>query len=246
MALVNQKTGSRQGQANVTLYSLAANSNLSNCNASNTSGLPASSCIFNDVTIGTNAVPGEAGYNTGSETYLATTGYDQASGLGSVNATNLVNGWGASGTASSAFSGLYEIVSKRSGLCLNVSGNSSASAAPMIQWTCGAYTNEYFSFTPVNGGYKITAQNSGLCLNVSGNSLQNGGQIIQYPFLGANYTNEVWTVSNPDSQGYVTLSPVSSGLALSVYDSSLSNAALVIQWANLSVDAQKWKLVQVQ
>ncbi len=94
MALVNQKTGSRQGQADSVLYGLAAAENLSNCNGSNTAGLPAGNCIFNDVTVGTNAVPGESGYNTGSETYLSNTGYDLASGLGSVNVANLVNGWG--------------------------------------------------------------------------------------------------------------------------------------------------------
>ncbi len=93
MALVDQKTGSRQGLANVVLYGLAASENASACNASNTSGLPAGTCIFNDVTIGTNAVPGEANYNTPSETYIAGSGYDLASGLGSVNATNLVNQW---------------------------------------------------------------------------------------------------------------------------------------------------------
>ncbi|HZS54852.1 MAG TPA: S53 family peptidase [Bryobacteraceae bacterium] len=94
MALVNQKTGSRQGQADPMLYGLAASETLSNCNGSN--ALPATTCIFNDVTTGTNAVPGEANYNTGSETYAAGVGYDRASGLGSVNVTNLVNGWNGS------------------------------------------------------------------------------------------------------------------------------------------------------
>ncbi len=103
MALVNQKTGSRQGQADPVLYSLAAAETLSNCNASNTAGLPASTCIFNDVTVGTNAVPGETGYNTGSETYPATVGYDLASGLGSVNAANLANGWSGGTSSLSAF-----------------------------------------------------------------------------------------------------------------------------------------------
>ncbi len=100
MALVNQKTGARQGQAATVLYKLAAAETLANCNASNTSALPASTCIFNDVTIGTNAVPGEANYNSGAETYPATFAYDQASGLGSVNAANLVNGWSGAGTGS--------------------------------------------------------------------------------------------------------------------------------------------------
>jgi hypothetical protein len=100
MALVNQKTGKRQGNANAVLYSLAATENWSGCNASNTSTLPPTSCIFHDVTVGTNAVPGEKGYDTSSETYPATVGYDLATGLGSVNAAALVNAWtnGSSGS----------------------------------------------------------------------------------------------------------------------------------------------------
>jgi len=40
-----------------------------------------------------NAVPGEAKYGTSDATYQAGTGYDQATGLGSVNVTNLINQW---------------------------------------------------------------------------------------------------------------------------------------------------------
>jgi subtilase family serine protease len=93
MALVDQKMNSRQGQANYVLYKLAAAEKLSSCNASNTSGLPASTCVFNDVTVGNNAVPGEASYGTSSPLYPATVGYDLATGLGSVNVANLVNKW---------------------------------------------------------------------------------------------------------------------------------------------------------
>src|SRR5438105_6948864 len=93
MALVNQKTGSRQGQANYVLYRLAATETLSQCNGSKTTGLPTNTCIFNDVTIGNNAVPGETGFGTGSAKYQSTVGYDLATGLGSVNVTNLLNQW---------------------------------------------------------------------------------------------------------------------------------------------------------
>ncbi len=88
MALVNQKTGSRQGQANYVLYQLAAQETFMLCNASNTVAPPASTCVFNDVTIGNNSVPGLTGFNSG-------VGYDLATGLGSVNVTNLVNAWSA-------------------------------------------------------------------------------------------------------------------------------------------------------
>jgi subtilase family serine protease len=112
MALVNQSTGSRQGQANYTLYRLAAteygsastpnSANLTSCNASN-GNTTAASCIFHDVTVGTNAVPCDGGtLNCSSTTvgqygvltgYAAGAGYDNASGLGSVNIANLVAHW---------------------------------------------------------------------------------------------------------------------------------------------------------
>jgi len=92
MALVGQKHLVRLGQPNFVLYRLAAAENLSQCNASS-STLPASSCVFNDVTAGNNAVPGETNYGTASATYQAAKGYDEATGLGSVNVTNLINQW---------------------------------------------------------------------------------------------------------------------------------------------------------
>lgn len=95
MALIVEKTGSRQGQADYVLYRLAANVALASCNASDTSTLPAGTCIFNDVTAGNNAVPGERGYGTSTALYQAGAGYDLATGLGSVNVANLANSWNA-------------------------------------------------------------------------------------------------------------------------------------------------------
>lgn len=84
MALIVQKTNSRQGQANFVLYPLAAGQNAANCNAS---APPQAQCIFNDVTVGNNNVPGQTGFP-------ATAGYDLATGWGSVNAANLAAKWG--------------------------------------------------------------------------------------------------------------------------------------------------------
>ena len=77
MAIVNQKAGSAQGNPNPTLYALAA------LEAKGTTG----HAYFHDVTSGSNTVPGLSGYNAG-------TGYDLTTGVGTVNATNLVNYWG--------------------------------------------------------------------------------------------------------------------------------------------------------
>ena len=61
MANLNPAQGPRQGLANYVLYPLAANQALypSNCNASNTTTPPTTTCIFNDVTVGNNVVPGD-------------------------------------------------------------------------------------------------------------------------------------------------------------------------------------------
>ena len=96
MALVNQKMAQtnpaegRQGQANYVLYSLAAAESAAHkqCNGSSTTLLPASNCIFNDITVGNNIVPGDS-----SQSYSSGPGYDLATGLGSVNVANLVNNW---------------------------------------------------------------------------------------------------------------------------------------------------------
>jgi hypothetical protein len=98
MALVDQGVGGqgppqRQGQANYVMYRLAAAETLSQCNGSKTTALPSSDCVFNDITVGNNAVPGEAGYGTSSAKYQSGVGYDLATGLGSVNVANLVNKW---------------------------------------------------------------------------------------------------------------------------------------------------------
>jgi subtilase family serine protease len=101
MALVSQAANSRQGNANYVLYQLAARQTPADCNASSGSG---SSCVFNDITSDTIAVPCQTNSpNCTTVTpsdlygvlsgYTTTAGYDLATGLGSVNAANLVSNW---------------------------------------------------------------------------------------------------------------------------------------------------------
>jgi hypothetical protein len=111
MALVNQKTGARQGNANYDLYTLAAQPGAS-CNSS-TAPTNAASCVFYDITKGNDSVPCAAGSpncgtaaaggygilvdpnNPTTPAWTTTPGYDLATGLGSVNAANLVKAWSA-------------------------------------------------------------------------------------------------------------------------------------------------------
>jgi subtilase family serine protease len=81
VSLLNQKMSARQGNVNPGLYTLATT-------------VPAT---FHDVVSGGNWMPCRAGSTdcprSGLLGYSATRGYDLATGLGSVNASNLVNAW---------------------------------------------------------------------------------------------------------------------------------------------------------
>jgi subtilase family serine protease len=115
-ALVNQKTGARWGNPNTVLYSMAnaeyGSSGSSACN-SNTVNKTSNNCVFYDITEGDNDVVCKARGTTlrdcyrPSETYgvlstsntadhpayLTNVGWDFATGIGSVNAYNLVMHW---------------------------------------------------------------------------------------------------------------------------------------------------------
>ena len=113
-ALVNQNMGAAQGNPNVVYYKLAAvaygASGNASCNSSNGNAI-ASSCIFNDVTQGDMDAPCSGSYNcyrpsgnygvlsTNNNAYApaygTTTGWDFATGIGTINVFNLVNGWKA-------------------------------------------------------------------------------------------------------------------------------------------------------
>jgi hypothetical protein len=112
-ALVNQNAGARQGNPNPVLYKIAASeygaSGSSTCNASNGNTI-GSSCIFYDVTLGDNIVDCTSGtpncyapggtygvLSTSTASYApafkANTGWDFATGIGTVNVYNLVMNW---------------------------------------------------------------------------------------------------------------------------------------------------------
>ena len=101
IALVNQATGSRQGNANYILYKLAAEKGATCVSAAS----PASTCVFYDIPSGsTIAMPCASGSPNCTVTtagdqfgvlsgFSTTSGYDLATGLGSVNAANLIAKW---------------------------------------------------------------------------------------------------------------------------------------------------------
>ncbi len=112
MALINQKTGASQGNPNAELYSLAAKQSSSGYSACSAESVTAAStgCYFNDIDQSNTDQPCDALNNTpncashemtaGEQDFIgilpgynATTGYDLATGLGSLNIFNVVEGW---------------------------------------------------------------------------------------------------------------------------------------------------------
>ena len=128
LALVEQKTGSRIGNANPTIYGLAGGSN--------------SAAIFHDIISGSNSSPCAQGTpncpNGGSIGYTAIAGYDRASGWGSVDATLLVNNW-ASATPTG--------IGSTTGTLISATTVSSTSAL------CAVTASVPLSITVVNGTF---------------------------------------------------------------------------------------------
>jgi hypothetical protein len=109
--LVSGSTG-RQGNANFVLYKLAATIGNS-CNSTTQPLNPLASCVFYDVSKGNNSVPCAGGSlncsssangtngvivdpnHTNTAAWTTATGYDYATGLGTLNASNLISKWGS-------------------------------------------------------------------------------------------------------------------------------------------------------
>jgi subtilase family serine protease len=131
VALIDQKTGKAQGNINPVLYPLAAKS----------------TDAFHDVTKGNNKQPCKAGTancpSGGQIGYSAAAGYDQASGLGSVDADNLVTEW-ASGSSRGGPTPNYQLAPAPAALSLAAGGSAtstitlspSGSFAGTVNFTC--------------------------------------------------------------------------------------------------------------
>ncbi len=142
MALVVENTAARQGNANVVFYSLASKQRAGGAS------------VFHAITVGNNSVPGQAGFN-------ATVGYDQATGLGSIDAAVLVDHW-ASVTTPPSF---HAAVSANS---LSVTDGSNKSVTLSVTVSRGFAAAVAFSVTGLPSGVtgaftpaKLSAPGSG-------------------------------------------------------------------------------------
>jgi len=159
LALAVQKTGGRLGNPDAMFYSLAA---------SQASGGPA---VFHDTTTGNNSVPGVTGFSAG-------VGYDEASGLGSVDAAQLINNWGGTSSPSLQVSLSSPTISMADGASAGVTvtvGVSGGFSSAVVLSATGLPAGVTAAFSPAT----LTAPGSG----TSALALSAGSQVAagSYP-----------------------------------------------------------------
>ena len=203
MALVNQLHG-RQGNANYVLYPMSKKAGAT-CTSNAATAAAPGSCVFYDLPAGSGniSVACQGGTPQCSNTSTATTsfgimtittggstpayntaaGYDLASGLGSVNAANLVNGWTNSSLTTSTTTFTLNggtAVSTAHGTAVNVSGKVTGSGGTptgtvvLIQGTtaqgpvidvftlsAGSYSGTTNLLPGTSTGYKVIAHYGG-------------------------------------------------------------------------------------
>ena len=203
MALIEQKNGTFQGLANFNFYKLAAKDRLDNCNSSELiDPTQPGTCSFRDVTSGTNAVPNVPGYPAGR-------GYDMSSGLGSVNAAQVVAGWSTVPKLASATSMSSGAISAQHGNPVPISvavTPKSGTGTPS-----GSFALMTDRFGSVLGG---TLSNGSFSGNVSGLP---GGQYN----LKANYGGDAMFSSSSSGSVAVNITPENSTVKVTALDLNL-------------------------
>jgi hypothetical protein len=240
LALVEQKTGSRLGQADTVLYQLASLHYAT---------------VFHDVTSGNNSVVCTTGTpDCGSNNFLtgfnAVTGYDEASGLGSVDAAQMVKLWSSVGLASTATT--FSI--NGSTAAVNVAhGTTLTLAAGITPATATGAVAVVDTANETAGGTGSGPQNDGqiaIPLTAGAGSVQYnglpGGTYTVYAQYGGD-TNDAASTSTPAIQVTVSAEASTTGLTLNAYSGaynpttgnpSIANLAGVPYGSYIFADAQ--------
>jgi hypothetical protein len=148
--------------------------------------------------------------------------------------------------------GRYMIVSKASGMALDVPSSSKEAGKQIVQWTINnkdkPSLNQVWKLVKLEkeGQWKIISEDSKLCLDVQGQSLDNNAPIVQWSDKGNLASNQIWTMAKA-SGGY-RISSLSSGKMLTVFGVSTEKGASLVQFEALTVkpDNQIFRLIAVK
>lgn len=227
MALVDQATGSRQGQADTVLYPLATQfpaafhdvTEGSNSEPCEYSPSLSNNCIsvsdpisVTDSSTGQTIVEGQTGSGT-TPSYDAGTGYDLATGLGSVDAAKLIADWSQIKFASTSVTLTPSETSFAHGTSITISGTVTGSSTPT--GTVALMSN---STSPVHGAIAAFTLSkgsfSGQVNNLPGGTYQIWGQ----------YSGDSADASSASSKTSITVTPEASTLLLQIANMNSSNS----------------------
>jgi subtilase family serine protease len=198
LALVEQKLGNTTGLGNIgpTLYGFLNG--------------PTYSSVFHDITSGSNSVPCTQGTlncpSGGSIGYNAGTGYDQASGIGTIDVNQLINGWSSvtpTGTGSTIGAGITTTaLTTSSQLCAVTSGTLalSVTVTGSISGTTPTGTVQFFVDNVAVTGSTTSLTSGVATYALSTSSLASGGHTISAVYSGdGNYAGSKGTLLAPSS-----------------------------------------------
>ena len=181
LALVEQKTGGRLGNVNPQIYGLANSTFYNN--------------VFHDVTSGNNNSPCVQGSpncpNGGTIGYITGTGFDLATGWGSIDAFNLVNKWGlvpSTGVGSSVGSTITStVVTTSAATCGIATGSLNLNVAVSNSITGSSTIPSglvQFLVDNVALGAPVPLANGALTYTLNTSTLPSGGHNVSAVYLG--------------------------------------------------------------
>ncbi|OAS22392.1 RICIN domain-containing protein [Paenibacillus oryzisoli] len=179
--------------------------------------------------------------NRNSGKVLGFTGGSTADGALSVQVTD-TNSWSQQFTLSVSVpinvTKTYALMNRNSGKALNISNDSTADGATVVQNTYGTKTSQAWQFIDAGGGYvNIKNVNSGKFMNISGASMADGGQTIQWTDNGSN--NQQWLLVDVGG-GYFKLKNRNSGKVLGMSAGTTAEGGVCIQWSETGSLNQNW------
>ncbi|MBV6645548.1 MAG: RICIN domain-containing protein [Cyclobacteriaceae bacterium] len=139
--------------------------------------------------------------------------------------------------------GVYRIISKQSGLAMDLAGCNTSNGTNIAQWTWLNNNCQRWSVEDTGDGYfMVRSQESGRVLDVPSCSGIAGANIQQWDAYG----NDCQKFNiQPVGNGFYSMVNKSSGLAVDVSGCSTSPGANIHQWTYWGGDCQLWKFERV-
>lgn len=184
-AMLDQKAGAAQGNLNPTLYALATTPANGVFHDITVASSGVANCSVNTASLCNNSLPSPTSLTGGLAGYLVGDGYDPVTGLGSINVTNLLNAWGASGNSFSLTGSWANPATDSQGFVIEVSPN-------LLGNSRGNLFGGWFTYSPTGAQNWYTIQGEVGTSNASEMSI--------FQTLGGRFDSAQATTTKPVGQ----------------------------------------------